>query len=101
MAGLTLAPQAFYFSVAPHGEGIKFPTLTFSSLVFARKATREEVIHHTSFSVLGFTHRTSRWNRQRRVSKNFERAQHSAVSRSQRRYAFLISLQYSIERAQS
>jgi hypothetical protein len=33
------------------------------------------------FSVLGFTHRTPRWNRQRRVSKNFERAQYKAKGR--------------------
>src|SRR6266508_3569091 len=79
VAGLTPGPQAFYFPCAPRRrykvDARHFPAW-FST---GNYQGRDQL--NMFFSVLGFTHRTPRWNRQRRVSKNFERAHYRAKGR--------------------
>ncbi len=79
VAGLTPGPQAFYFPCAPRRrykvDARHFPAW-FST---GNYQGRDQL--NMFFSVLGFTHRTPRWNRRRRVSKNFERAHYRAKGR--------------------
>src|SRR5262245_63595551 len=83
VAGLTLAPQAFYFSVCPTAKILsRYPQWLRAWL---STGNHQGIVQlNMFFSVQTFTWRTSRHNALVRVSKNFERAHYTSMRRYRR-----------------